>query len=153
MLIRKGGRWELYPKKVFYKNNGEQMENWTLPSSKWWEDTIAKHDHLELIEFIDIELNQAQLDRYDEIKNMPGDFLDVYINYVLNGDLTELSLTNHPFNIIVLKKGNQKLVEQNVSSMLAMTDMFEENLKLKQQNVDTMIALTEMYEMIAGGSI
>ena len=62
---------------------------------------------------------------------MPGDFLDVYINYVLNGDLTELSLTNHPFNIIVLRKSNENIVEQNDSSMLALAEMYEENLKLK----------------------
>ena len=148
MLIRKGRRWELYPHKVVYKNSGEQVEQWALPSTKWWEDTIAKHEHLELVEFIDVELNQAQLDRFDEIKNMPGDFLDVYINYVLNGDLTELSLTNHPFNIIVLRKSNENIVEQNDSSMLALAEMYEENLKLKQENEATMLALTELYERI-----
>lgn len=45
------------------------------------------------------------------------------------------------------------LKQENVLNMLAMTDMFEENLRLKEENVNTMMALTEMYEMMSGGSM
>ncbi|WP_456273639.1 hypothetical protein [Bacillus sp. AK031] len=46
-----------------------------------------------------------------------------------------------------------QLEQENVTNMLAMTDMYEENIKLKQENVDTMMAVTELYEMMLGGTV
>ncbi|WP_370150175.1 hypothetical protein [Exiguobacterium profundum] len=45
------------------------------------------------------------------------------------------------------------LKQENILNMLAMTDMFEENLRLKEDNTNTMMALTEMYEMMSGGNM
>lgn len=50
------------------------------------------------------------------------------------------------------------LQDNSVSSMLAMVEMYEENLMLKaenkileQRNIDNMLAMTELYEMMLGG--
>lgn len=50
------------------------------------------------------------------------------------------------------------LKDENISNMLAMTEMFEENLrmqeanaKLQDENNSTMLALTELYELVMNG--
>jgi len=48
------------------------------------------------------------------------------------------------------------LEEENISLMLALTQVYEEKeadkAALQQENIDTMLALTEFYEMMIGGS-
>jgi hypothetical protein len=53
----------------------------------------------------------------------------------------------------ITRKEIEPVEQENISNMLAMTQMYEENLKLKQENVDTMVAVTELYEMMLGGTV
>lgn len=43
------------------------------------------------------------------------------------------------------------LEAENLSNMIAMTEMFETNIKLEQENANTMVGLTELYEIVLGG--
>lgn len=72
--------------------------------------------------------------QYDEIQYDVKD----YIQFIGNKN-TELN------------KSIALLEDLNVSNMIAMTEMYEENLDLKNKNTQTMIALTEMYELLLGG--
>lgn len=44
-----------------------------------------------------------------------------------------------------------ELEKENLSNMIAMTEMFETNIKLEQENANTMVGLTELYEIVLGG--
>lgn len=44
-----------------------------------------------------------------------------------------------------------RLESENLTNMLAMTDMFETNVQLQQDNMQLMLAITDIYEMMVGG--
>lgn len=46
-----------------------------------------------------------------------------------------------------------RLETENLTNMLAMTDMFEVNIQLKQENTQLMLAITDLYEMLVGGNV
>ncbi len=90
MLISKGNRFELYPYKVKYVQHGEEKENWALPSKEWWTNFAEKWEHTEIVEFVEVELNEEQLSRYEQINHgMPEAFRSVCIDYVLIGKFPE----------------------------------------------------------------
>ena len=113
MLQRKHNRWNLYPHKVRYTNEPTEIDvaKWALPNKEWWTEIANKHENITLHKFIDVEVTKEMQERYEEIKDMPEDFFDVYVEYVLTGDTSdEVELpTNHPFNIIRLRKEKEKL--------------------------------------------
>ena len=115
MLIRKGRQWQLYPHKVKYTQHGEEIEQYALPNKEWWKGFAEQWGHTEIIEFTEAELSDEQLTRYEEVKDMPEDFSELYENYILTGDTSdEIELpTNHPFNIIRLRKENIRLKAVN----------------------------------------
>lgn len=120
MLVRKNGEWSLYPQKVIYSENGQNKESWALPNVEWWNDIIAKHDHLELINIEEIQLTQEQMNRFEEIKNMPDDFQDVYIEYVLNGNFPEMDFPKgHSFHALKIEKENERLKDELTSQQSA----------------------------------
>lgn len=45
-----------------------------------------------------------------------------------------------------------QLEGENVANMMAMTEMFEENIRLQGENTSTMLAVTELYELMLGGN-
>jgi hypothetical protein len=106
MLIRKGSRFQLYPHKVKGIRFGEEFEQWATPSKEWWIDTASNHDHMEVTEFIEIEVTEEMQQRYEEIKNMPEDFTSVYIDYVLDGTFPKEFPKTHPFMMIKAQKEN-----------------------------------------------
>lgn len=111
MLQRGISQWQLYPHRVKYSQHDETVEQYALPNKKWWIDFADKWEHAQIIEFTEVKLNEAQLTRFDEIKDMPEDFMYVYVEYVLTGSTSDgFDLpTKHPFNIIRLRKVNEFL--------------------------------------------
>ena len=119
MITRKGKQWFLYPHKVKYTQHSEEIEQYALPNKQWWIDFADKWGHTEIIEFTEIDLSDEQLTRYEEVKDMPEDFSELYENYILTGDTSngfELR-TNHPFNIIRLRKENELLKVMNEATI------------------------------------
>lgn len=45
-----------------------------------------------------------------------------------------------------------RLENENLTNMLAMTDMFESNVQLQQENTQLMLAITDLYEILVGGN-
>lgn len=45
-----------------------------------------------------------------------------------------------------------RLEGENLTNMLAMTDMFETNVQLQQENTQLMLAITDLYEILVGGN-
>ena len=138
MLVRKNSEWVLYPNRVTYKERGEEKEDWALPSREWWETTCEKHDHLELIGFEEIELTDEQLNRFDEIRDMPNDFVNVYIEYVRTGVFLNEDLPKrHPFITIFLQKENEKQGQMLIDAEL-------ENISQGQELTDLDLRLLEL---------
>jgi len=125
MLVRKDGEWSLYTTKVTYTEKGEGKTTWALPDKNWWEDTIAKHDHLELVSFDEVTLTEEQLTRFEEIKEMPDDFPNQYTEYIETGAISEELPRNHPMKTMLLEKENEKLKQDNLNTMMALTELFE----------------------------
>ena len=111
MLNRKGNRFELYPHKVKYTQHGETIEQWAFPNKEWWENFADFWDHTEIIEFTELELSAEQISRFKDVQDMPEDFTEAYIEYMLTGvfaDFDHLPST-HPFQIVLLRNENKQL--------------------------------------------
>lgn len=129
MLQRIDNQWHLYPYKVHYTQHGEQQEQWALPSKEWWTDFADKWSHTTIDRFEDIEVTEVIKKRYEEIKDMPEDFGELYSQYVLTGDIGNEDLpVYHPFNIIRLRKENNDLQERLKTSEEAILTLMDLNL-------------------------
>jgi hypothetical protein len=113
MLARKGSRWELYPHKVKYTQHNEEHEQWALPNKEWWTAFADKWEHTEIIGFTEVELSEEQLKRFEEVSNMPEDFSDIYVEYILNGTFPNEFPNTHPFMVIKANKNNERLEKEN----------------------------------------
>ena len=108
MLIKDGDCFRLYPWKVRYRQHGQEIEQWALPSKQWWTDFAAKWEHTEIIEFVEIELTEEQLARASEIEQLPMDegFREICIDYIMGGVFPEG--INHPLRDLQIQKENQE---------------------------------------------
>ncbi len=114
MLTRNGNRFEIYPHKVKYVQHGEEHEQWALPSVEWWENFAAKHDHTKIIEFSQVSLTEEQLARFEEVAMLPVGHIDVYENYIMQGEYPVEP--GHPLRDIHIRKdiNNMKPIELTV---------------------------------------
>lgn len=130
MLIRKGSQWQLYPHKVNYTQHGIKIEQWALPNKQWWVDFANKWNHTKVIEFTEVDLTEEQIARFEEIKDMPEDFMNMYTEYIITGDTSdEIELpTNHPFNIVRLKNEKEILERRTAAAESAIVTLMDINL-------------------------
>ena len=92
MIYRQSGKWQFCTHIVKYKDKGQEIERYALPSRKWWEDTINKHSHLELIEFIEVEPTEEQQERLEKLNQLrvSEGFTSYCQNYVETGEFPEI---------------------------------------------------------------
>ena len=103
MLVKKGNGFELYPHKVKYTQRGEEIEQWALPNKEWWIDFAEKWEHTEIIEFIEVELTEEQLSRFEDVKTgIPESYASACVDYILDGVFPE-GIT-HPLRQLEIKK-------------------------------------------------
>jgi len=113
MFIRQEGKWFLHPQKVKYTQQGKEYVRWATPSKEWWENFASKWEYATIINFEEVVLTDAQLARFEEIKNMPEDFPNVYEKYVLDGVFnTEGLPSTHPFQILRIDKRFDEVTSQ-----------------------------------------
>ncbi len=108
MLIKDGDCFRLYPWKIRYRQHGQEIEQWALPNKQWWTDFAAKWEHTEILEFIEVELTEAQLERAAEIEAMPLDegYRSMAIEYILHGVFPEG--VTHPLRSLQIYKEQQR---------------------------------------------
>ncbi len=108
MLIADGGYLRLYPWRVRYRQHGDVIEQWALPSKEWWTDFAAKWEHAEILEFVEVELTEEQLERATEIEAILMDegHRSICIDYILNGNFPEG--INHPLRNLQVYKEQQR---------------------------------------------
>lgn len=102
MIAYKNGQWKLCPYLIKYTQYGVQQESYALDKN-WWLDFAEKWDHTIIDEIIDVTATSEQLERYNQIRDMPDDFGNIYTEYVQSGDLPEVGIipSAHKFNLII----------------------------------------------------
>jgi len=107
MLIKDGDCFRLYPWKVRYRQHGQEIEQWALPNKEWWVAFAGRWDHTDILEFIEVELTEEQLARFEQVKHgIPEAFREVCIEYILDGVFPEG--INHPLRQLQIQKENQE---------------------------------------------
>lgn len=146
MLQRNKEQWVLYPYIVKGKRNGEEFEQWALPDKEWWERTADKHDHIEIDEFEEIEVDSDIQERFEEIEYMPDNHKQAYIDYVYKGETDADFPTNHPFNIIRLRGVDAENLTDIDKVAVLSTSVLENSEKLAETLSDIAEKIEEMKE-------
>lgn len=103
MLIYKDKKWQLATHIVKFTHTEGYREVYTIDTQYWrdfaemWKDTFTLH------EIVDFTPTQEQKMRYENVKNMPEDFGDIYSQYVEFGTIADYAhlLVTHPFVAVV----------------------------------------------------
>lgn len=131
MITYENGKWQLAAHIVKFTHNGEYREVYTINPQYWrdfaerWKDTFTLH------EIVDFTPTEEQKMRYENIKNMPEDFGDIYSQYVEFGTIAEHAhlLVSHPFVSLVTRlteiSNHQKIEELRVEMARSNTELFE----------------------------
>lgn len=120
MLIYENGKWQLATHIVKFTHTEGYREVYTINPQYWrdfaekWKENFTLH---EIVEFIP---NEEQKMRYENIKNMPEDFSDIYSQYVEDGTILDIAhlLVTHPFVAIV----NEIQAKENAKALTETMD-------------------------------
>ena len=107
MIIYEDGEYTPCTYRVTLKNN-EKKETHYANFRTYWEDMVAKHDHLTELQFEEITFTAEQDARLQEIVELeiPQGFQAEVREYVQNGNLPEGY--EHPLSDLKLKKEKEK---------------------------------------------
>lgn len=131
MIEYKNGKWELATHIVKFTHTEGYREVYTIDPQYWrdfadkWKENFTLH---EIAEFIP---NEEQKMRYENVKNMPEDFGDIYSQYVEFGTIADHAhlLVSHPFVALVTRlteiSNHQKIEELRVEMARSNTELFE----------------------------
>lgn len=123
MLTYKDGKWQLATHIVKFTHTEGYREVYTIDPQYWrdfaerWKDTFTLH---EIVEFT--PTNEQKM-RYENVKNMPEDFCDIYSQYVADGTILDIAhlLVTHPFVAVVNEiqaKENAKTLSETMDYVI-----------------------------------
>lgn len=131
MLTYKDGKWQLASHIVKFNHTEGYREVYAIDVDYWrefaerWKETFTLH---EIAEFTP---SQEQKLRYENIKDMPEDFGDIYSQYVEFGTISDHAhlLVSHPFVTLVTRlteiKNHQKIEVLEKSQSVTNTMLLE----------------------------
>ena len=105
MILYKNRKWHMCSEKIRYMQHGEEIEQFVgAEGHDWWIDFEQKHEHTEIIEFVDVVATNEQLARLDEVNqlNIGDGFGEMLGNYVRDGIFPD-GFT-HPLRNLQLQK-------------------------------------------------
>lgn len=114
MIEYKNGKWELCKLVLSITEHGVKR-NVKVVDASWWIDFASKWEHLKIVSTTDLVVTEEQKLRYENIKDMPEDFGDIYSQYVEFGTIADHAhlLVSHPFVTLVTRlteiKNHQKI--------------------------------------------
>lgn len=129
MLYKENGEWKLSVKKITYIENDEEFEKFIGSEGEEWWNNYKSLWGINIISMEEIKYTQEQLDRLNEIKDVPEGFSELCSNYVLNETFPEN--INHPLRDLQLSKTIGKLNDENFTLMVALAETYEELQILK----------------------
>lgn len=129
MLYKENGEWKLCEKKITYIENGEEFEKFIGSEGEEWWNNYKSMWGINIISIEEVKYTQEQLDRLNEIKDVPEGFSDICSNYVLNGTFPEG--IKHPLRDLQLSKEVSRLNDENYTLMVALAEAYEELQTLK----------------------
>ena len=131
MLYEKNNELKLSNKKVNYTERGETKEKYIgLEGEQWWNDLANKHEHINIVEIVEVNYTDKQLERFEKVKDIIGDTGELE-DYIENGNINP---ENEKFKIIFLERENEELkskVEANLKAtrkMVRVDDLTPEEL-------------------------
>ena len=131
MLYEKNNELELSDKKVIFTERGEQKEKYIgIEGEQWWNDLANKHEHINIVEIVEVNYTDEQLERFEKVKDIIGDTGELE-DYIENGNINP---ENEKFKIIFLERENEELkskVEANLKAtrkMVRVDDLTPEEL-------------------------
>lgn len=83
MIYRENDVFKLLPKKVTYTQNGESQTNFTHDTPTW--EAYEELGHISDLVSEEAIYTPEQLERLEEVKELPEEELSVIEDYVLNG--------------------------------------------------------------------
>lgn len=92
MLYHKNNNYHLPKHKVFYTDNGDQLENYVgSEGKKWWTELTKIHDGIKITKFEELTYTDEQKGRLEEVNqlNVPDGFSTVVADYVLDNQFSE----------------------------------------------------------------
>lgn len=129
MLYKENGEWKLSEKKITYTENDEEFEKFIGSEGEEWWNNYKSMWGINIISIEEVKYTQEQLDRLNEIKDVPEGFSDICSNYVLNGTFPED--IQHPLRDLQLSKEISRLNDENYTLMIALAEAYEELQTLK----------------------
>ena len=121
MLKKISNKFELYPHKITYTQNGETRTQWALPSIEWWQKFQQKWEGkvhaITDVYFEEVILNNEQLERFEKIEyeDIPESFISICIDYILDNKFPKD--LNHPLKFIQIQEHQMSqdkyLIEQD----------------------------------------
>ena len=131
MLYEKNNELKLSDKKVIFTERGEQKEKYIgIEGEQWWNDLANKHEHINIVEIVEVNYTDKQLERFEKVKDIIGDTSELE-DYIENGNINP---ENEKFKIIFLERENEELkskVEANLKAtrkMVRVDDLTPEEL-------------------------
>jgi len=146
MLIKDGDCFRLYPWKVRYRQHGQEIEQWALPSKEWWTDFADRWEHTEILEFIEVELTEEQLARFEQVKHgIPEAFREVCVEYILDGKFPDEGVSCTITKLQMLKNNMERKEDIDFvadSAVIALMDIDDvaEMLVYALQKIDELEA-------------
>ena len=80
-------QYELYPYTVTFTKRGVEHTQYALPNKSWWIKTANLHEHIDIVEFKQIDITQDMQERFDKIKNF--DEYNLALRYIEGEELTQ----------------------------------------------------------------
>lgn len=110
MLSYVNNGWQLCPYLIKYTQHGESLQAYAIDKA-WWEEFAERWDFLTIDEIIEVTHTEEQRKRFEQVRDMPEDFGNLYSEYVETGKVSDLgSLSKkHPFNVVLLSEELPKL--------------------------------------------
>lgn len=105
MLIYENGKWQLATHIVKFTHIEGYREVYTIDTQYWLDFAEMWKENFTLHEILEFTPSEEQKMRYENIKNMPEDFSDIYSQYVEDGTILDVAhlLVTHPFVAVVTK--------------------------------------------------
>ena len=132
MLYKENGEWKLCEKKITYIENGGEFEKFIGSEGEEWWNNYKTLWGIDIISIEEVNYSQDQLERLNEIKDVPEGFSELCSNYVLNETFPED--INHPLRDLQLSKTLSRLNDENFTLMMALAETYEELQILKGVN-------------------
>jgi len=139
LLYEKNNELKLSDKKVIFTERGEQKEKYIgIEGEQWWNDLANKHEHINIVEIVEVNYTDKQLERFEKVKDIIGDTGELE-DYIENGNINP---ENEKFKIIFLERENEELKSKVEANLTATRKM----VRVDDLTPEELVELVDLYD-------